>query len=169
MASSQASVHEMWMDETLREARRVLDQGQIPLAALVVSDGKVISKARSEHAHIRHAEFLALDRASKNLASKVAKCTLYTVLEPCVACAGVAIQLEVDEIVFAARASPDGGVSILEDLRERGASVPSVVPGILAKEAHLLVEEFLRKFPKSQAAPYADSLVQGWRNPGGIR
>ena len=95
---------EKWMDEALAEARQ--SDSEVPVGAVVVRDGKVISRAHNQRetdGPFAHAEMLAMQRAFEKTGDRRLKgCTLFVTLEPCPMCAGGLIMAQADACVFGA-------------------------------------------------------------------
>lgn len=99
---------EYFMREALKEARKALDLGEVPVGAVVVCQNKIIARAHNQTEQLTdstaHAEMLAVTAASNYLGSKyLSECTLYVTLEPCVMCAGALHWVQLQQLVFAAR------------------------------------------------------------------
>jgi tRNA(adenine34) deaminase len=96
------------MGEALKEARKALTQGEVPVGAVVVCKNKIIARAHNQTELLSdataHAEMLAVTAASHHLGSKyLDECTLYVTLEPCVMCAGALHWVQLQKLVYAAR------------------------------------------------------------------
>ena len=96
-----------FMLQALREARRALAAGEIPIGAVVVLDGQVIGRGHNQTERLRdvtaHAEMLALTAAANRLGNKyLSGCTLYVTIEPCVMCAGAGYWAQLGRVVFGA-------------------------------------------------------------------
>ena len=84
------------MKEALKEARKALKKEEVPVGAVIVKDGKIISRAHNlketKTDTTNHAEILAIQKASKKLNSwRLLDCEMYVTLEPCSMCAGALI------------------------------------------------------------------------------
>ena len=82
-----------FMKEALKEAKKAYDKEEVPVGAVIVRNGKIISKAHnlkeSKKDCTCHAEILAIQKASKKLNSwRLIDCEMYVTLEPCSMCAG---------------------------------------------------------------------------------
>ena len=100
-------MHEQFMKLALKQAQLAFDDGEIPVGAVIVYDGKVISKAYNQTQRLKdptaHAEMLAITAACGFLGAKyLPECTLYVTLEPCVMCAGAIKWAQISTIVFGA-------------------------------------------------------------------
>ena len=100
--------HERWMRVALDEAMRAAEEGEVPVGAVVVRDGRIIGRGhnRTEATHdpTAHAEVLAIGAAGETLQDwRLTDADLYVTLEPCAMCAG-AIQLgRLRRVIFGPR------------------------------------------------------------------
>ena len=104
-----------FMNIALEEAEKALRENEIPVGAVVVKDGKVISVGHNQRECLNditsHAEIEALKNAAKVLGSwKLNGCTLYVTLEPCLMCTGAILQSRVSRVVFGAKDERDGAL-----------------------------------------------------------
>lgn len=157
--------HLRWMSEVVRTSSRVLAEGHLPLVAIVVAGGEEISRARSEDPHVGHAELLAMWRGREAIlraTSKGAKVVLYSSLESCVACIGIALQFEIKEIVYGGPAGPDGGSMIVKSLQDQGRLPPHMIGGVCKVDIESLIERFATTQPGAPETTYALALLRGW-------
>ena len=94
-----------FMKLALKEAQKAYQSGEVPVGAVVVKDGEVISRARNmrecKQNAICHAEILAIDKACKRLKTfRLDGCELYVTLEPCPMCAGAISGARISTIIF---------------------------------------------------------------------
>lgn len=95
------------MRTALDEALAARDAGEVPIGALVVKDGVIVSKAHNLVESLKdataHAELIALREACAVLNERrLEGCTLYSTLEPCAMCTGAIINSRVERVVFGA-------------------------------------------------------------------
>jgi len=138
-----------FMQEALVEARGAAATGEVPIGAVLVHDGKILS--RSGNRTIRdcdptaHAEIVVLREASRRLANyRLADTTLYVTIEPCSMCAGAIIQARVPRLVYGAD-DPKGGAvrSCFEILSHpRLNHQVEITGGVLAADCASLVQSF---------------------------
>ena len=136
----------------LDEARAALEHGDVPVGAVVVRDGQVVARRHNEREFTgdptAHAEVLALRDASSAIGSwRLDGCTLVVTLEPCVMCAGAALNARVDRIVFGAADLKAGATGSLYNVASdpRLNHHPAVRHGVLAEDSSQLLKEFFRK------------------------
>jgi tRNA(adenine34) deaminase len=140
---------EDWMREALVLADRASGQGEVPVGALIVADGRVVGEGfnlrEADQDPTAHAEMIAIRAAAKTLGSwRLEKTTLYVTLEPCPMCAGALVHARVARVVWGCD-DPKGGAC--RTLFTIGADPRlnhrfEMVPGILAEEC----AERLRRF-----------------------
>ena len=99
---------EYFMKQAYIEAQKAAMKGEIPVGAVVVSQGRIIARAHNQTEQLNdvtaHAEILAITSASAYLGSKyLHECTLYVTLEPCQMCAGALAWAQLERLVYAAQ------------------------------------------------------------------
>ena len=90
------------MQAALIEARAALEEGEVPVGAVVVRGGRIIGRGHNQRERLKdptaHAEMLALTAASTFVGDwRLEECTLYVTLEPCVMCAGAIVLAREEE------------------------------------------------------------------------
>ena len=103
----QRKIDEQFMRKALAEAEESARAGEIPIGAIVVCKGRVISRAHNLTETLcdvtAHAEMQAITSAANTLGGKyLTDCTLYVTVEPCVMCAGAIGWAQIPRIVFGA-------------------------------------------------------------------
>lgn len=96
-----------FMREALKRAKKGLSQGEVPVGAVVVYEGKVIASGYNRRTKTQmatsHAEMYAIDRACKKLKSwRLCGCDLYVTLEPCPMCMGAMLNARIRKLYFGA-------------------------------------------------------------------
>ena len=135
-----------FMREALKEARAALSDGEIPIGAVVVCQGRIIGRGHNltERLHdpTAHAEMIAITAATEAVGGKyLTDCTLYVTVEPCPMCAGALNWAQIGRVVYGA-IDPKRGQSLF--------SPPLLHPrtrvdgGVLAEECGALVKEFFQ-------------------------
>ncbi len=163
------------MEIALEEARKAAESSEVPVGAVVVKDGGILSQAgnlrESYNDPFAHAEILAIQRASQWLNSwRLLDCTLYVTLEPCVMCAGAIVQARIPKLVFGASDTKGGGVCSLYKICEdkRLNHRVEVVEGILQKDCSRVLSEFFqeRRLEKASAAAEKIETMFNAKNAG---
>ena len=136
-----------YMKEALREARRALEEGEIPIGAVVVSPrGDIIGRGHNLTETLRdvtaHAEMQALTAAADALGGKyLTDCTLYVTVEPCVMCAGALGWAQVGRVVFGTYDEKRGYQRFAPEALHPKATVTT---GVLEEECRQLMQDFFR-------------------------
>ena len=96
-------MEEKFMQEAIKEAQKAYKKLEVPVGAVIVKDGEIIAKAHNlketKFDTTKHAEILAIQRASKKLKSwRLIDCEMYITLEPCSMCAGAIINSRIKKI-----------------------------------------------------------------------
>ena len=135
------------MRKALEEATRAAEEGEIPVGAVIVCQGKVIARAHNQTERLNdvtaHAEMLAVTMAANHLGGKYLNdCTLYVTLEPCTMCAGALAWAQLGKLVIGA-SDPQRGYTRLapSPLHPR----TQVTSGILSEECSRLIKEFFAR------------------------
>jgi tRNA(adenine34) deaminase len=135
-----------FMTEAMRLAQLALEEGEIPVGAVVVIGERIIGKGYNQteklHDVTAHAEMLAITAASDNLGAKYLQdCTLYVTLEPCIMCAGALYWSQMKRVVIGALDEKRGflrfGTGILHPKTQ-------LTTGILGTESRELVLKFFK-------------------------
>ena len=138
---------EHYMKQALEQAKIALEEGEVPVGAVIVSNNKIIAKAYNQVEKLKdataHAEILAITAASERLGSKyLDQCTLYVTLEPCGMCAGASSWAQVKKVVFGASDENRGYRSFDKTLLHPKAEIST---GILAEESKEILNVFFKK------------------------
>jgi tRNA(adenine34) deaminase len=142
----------MAMGEALIEARSAITHGDVPVGAVVLVDGEIVSRRHNEREltgdPTAHAEVLAIRDAAQALGTwRLSEATLVVTLEPCPMCAGAAVNARLGRIVFGAADPKAGACGSLYNLcaDPRLNHEPEVVAGLRAEEAGKLLTAFFQE------------------------
>lgn len=143
------SVHEKYMKEALRQAKKAYGLGEVPIGCVIVHKGKIIGRGynrrNTDKNTLSHAEITAINKASKVIGDwRLEECTLYVTLEPCQMCSGAIIQARIPEVVMGCM-NPKAGCagSILNILEMPQFNHQAVVTrGVLEKECSDMLKLF---------------------------
>ncbi|WP_416829680.1 tRNA adenosine(34) deaminase TadA [Ectobacillus polymachus] len=148
---------EQYMKVAIEEAEKARSLLEVPIGAVIVYKGNIISKAHNlretEQRSIAHAELLAIDEACKKLGTwRLEEATLYVTLEPCPMCAGAIVLSRIKRVVYGA-SDPKGGcagtlMNLLEE--ERFNHQAEVVSGVLKEECGAMLSNFFRDIRKKR-------------------
>jgi tRNA(adenine34) deaminase len=146
------------MRSALAEARRALDEGEVPVGCVVVHDGAIIGRGHNQVERLAdataHAEIVAIGAASAALGTwRLGDCTLYVTLEPCAMCAGAIVLARVGRVVYGALDPKAGACGSVLDVLDtpRLNHAPATTSGVLADEAGALLTAFFEQ-KRRQAA-----------------
>jgi len=94
----------LYMTEAIKEAKKSLLVGGIPIGAVIVEDNAIIGRGHNKllqkNSAILHAEMDCIENAGRLRGSDYKKCTLYTTLSPCEMCTGVIILYKIPRVVI---------------------------------------------------------------------
>ena len=129
----------------IEEARKALEEGEVPVGAVVVKEGKVIACAHNRRENdldiAGHAEILAMRAAAKELGTWILEgCTMYVTLEPCLMCGGALLQSRISTIVYGADDPQFGAISTRKSLFEGAKTL--IYRGVEKKECAKLIDDF---------------------------
>ncbi len=142
---------DIFMSAALKEAKKAFLKGEVPVGAVVVRDGKIISKAHNERERKNvatcHAELSAIEKACKKLGSwRLDDCELYVTLEPCIMCAGAIINARIKKVYFGAREPKGGACESRFNLLSSGVLnwQTDYEGGIMEEECSTLITDFFK-------------------------
>lgn len=142
---------ERYMREALKEAAQAAGEGEVPVGAVVVKDGRIIARAHNTiegvHRSSAHAEMLAIDAAEEELGAKwLSGATMYVTLEPCSMCAGAMVLARISRLVIGADDPKTGACGSLYDIAGDGKLNHriEITRGVLGDECSAVLKEFFR-------------------------
>lgn len=147
----QAELDRQFMQQALDQAKLAANAGEVPVGAVLVRDGQIISTgfnqpiANSDPS--AHAEMMALRIAAQNESNyRLPGTTLYVTLEPCTMCAGAMLHARVERVVFGA-ADPKTGAagSVLNVFSQKQINHQTQVEGgIMSEECGQILRDFFK-------------------------
>ena len=147
----QYNTHEKFMLEAIKQAKKAVAIGEMPVGAVIVRDGKIISRGynrrETKKNALLHAEITAIDRACKKLGGwRLPECSLYVTLEPCPMCAGAILNARIENLYFGAYDEKSGCAGSAVNLLDMGLLNHSVnvEGGILSDRCSGILKEFFR-------------------------
>ena len=141
-----------WMGQALELAKQAAEKGEVPVGAILVSNGVCIAEASNlreqSGSPIAHAEMLVIQAASEKIGNwRFVDTTLYVTLEPCPMCAGAIVLARIPKVVYGATDPKSGAAgtlyNILQD--ERLNHRVELVSGVLADESSALLKTFFQE------------------------
>jgi tRNA(adenine34) deaminase len=150
---------EGFMRVALEEAARAPAIGEVPIAAVVVREGKILAQAHNYRElwqdPTAHAEVIAIRAAATALGTwRLTETTLYVTVEPCAMCLGAIILARIPRVVFGATDPKAGACGSVFDL----SSEPklnhrvTVTGGVLEQESQALIQKFFKELREASSA-----------------
>lgn len=144
-------MEEKFMQKAIELAKLAQKKGDVPVGAVIVKDGKIIStgynKREKKQNALYHAEVLAINKACKKLKSfRLENCDMYVSLEPCPMCCGAIINARIKNLCFGAYDKDYGCAGSHYDFTndKNFSHHPNVVGGIMEEECSNLVKDFFK-------------------------
>jgi tRNA(adenine34) deaminase len=149
---SPQSEDERWMLEALKEAWKAFCTEEVPVGAVLVKEGRVLSRGHNQVEMLKdataHAEMLCLTSGAAAVENwRLKGCTLYSTLEPCAMCAGALLLSRVDALVWGAPDIRQGANGSWVNLLDKGHPIHEVEirRGVLESESASMLREFFRQ------------------------
>lgn len=153
-----------FMKSAFKCAKKALEEGEVPIGAVVVCDGKVIARGHNRRTKRQmataHAEIEAIDKACRKLKSwRIPECELYVTLEPCPMCMGAALNARIKKIYFGA--PEDKGRSLTEEIASANLlnHRVEIEGGVMEIECRQILSDFfsdMRRREKQKKQSVAD-------------
>lgn len=140
-----------FMKSALAMAKEAYDDNEVPVGAVIVRDGEIISQGRNrrekEKNALLHAEIDAINNACKALGGwRLWNCELYVTLEPCPMCAGAIINAHIPKVYFGAYDFKNGSCGTITNLFEMPYNFkPKATGGIMQEECSQILKDFFKK------------------------
>jgi tRNA(adenine34) deaminase len=141
-----------WMELALEQAALAAAAGEVPVGALVIKDGEIVSRGHNRNLldddPTAHAEIVALRQAAARLGNhRLTGCTMVATIEPCAMCAGALIHARVARLVYGA-SDPKAGAagSVLQVINHPGLNHRmEIAAGVLAEKCSAVLQDFFRQ------------------------
>ncbi len=151
------STHLKYMQQAIREARKALDNNDVPVGAVIVLNDRVIGRGYNQVELLKdptaHAEMIAITSATATIGGKwLRDAVLYVTVEPCSMCAGASVLARLKKVVYGVQEIKTGAHSSLFNLLNdpRLNHRIEVIPGIAKDECAALMMEFFEKLRSTQ-------------------
>ncbi len=143
---------EKYMKMAIEEAKIALQLDEVPIGAVIVKDGKVISKSYNQknatNIVTKHAEIIAIEEANRYLGNwRLIDCDIYITLEPCPMCMSAIQQSRIRRVYYGIENSDSVNKNIIEMISNNSNTNPMVelMGGFLQEEILLLLTAFFKK------------------------
>lgn len=165
---------ETYMREALKQAKKALALGEVPIGCVIVHEGKIIARGynrrNTDQSTLSHAEITAIRKAGKVLKDwRLEGCTLYVTLEPCQMCAGAIVQARIPRVVMGSmnpKAGCAGSIINLLEMKAFNHQV-EVTRDVLREECSAILQTFFSEMREKQRAKRAPgTLIRSLR--GGL-
>jgi tRNA(adenine34) deaminase len=148
---TQVELDRQYMRLAIEQAQLAAQAGEVPVGAVLVRDGQVISKAFNKpianHDPSAHAEMLAIRAAALAEENyRIPGSTLYVTLEPCAMCSGAMLHARIDRVVYGAPDPKTGAAGSVLDLfsSKQINHQTAVEGGIMGEECGQLLRDFFK-------------------------
>ena len=152
---------EYFMGEALRQAMKAWDAEEVPIGAVIVHEGHILSRGFNQVEMLKdataHAEMLALTAAEEAFGNwRLTGCTLYVTKEPCPMCAGAIVNCRIDRVVFGASDPKYGAAGGAMNLLQHDGlnHTSSVTSGVGEKQCSTVLREFFAEQRTKKAEKY---------------
>jgi len=144
-----------FMKEALKEAKKAYEKLEVPVGAVIVKEGKIIARAHNlketKTDTTKHAEILAIQKASKKLKSwRLLDCDMYVTLEPCSMCSGGIINSRIRKVYIGALDEKTGAAGSVLNLFEdyKFNHKVEVEKNIMKEECENILKDFFKMLRK---------------------
>jgi tRNA(adenine34) deaminase len=145
-------LHDYYMREALKLARRAADADEVPVGAVIVHGRDIIARAHNQVEVLKdptaHAEMIAITQAADYLGSKwLHECVMYVTIEPCCMCSGALVLSRLGKVFYGA-ADPKTGAcgSVVDIVRNKALNHQiEVLGGLLQDECSIMISDFFKK------------------------
>ncbi len=140
-----------FMKKALKEAEKAYNKGEVPVGAVIVKEGKIISRGYNlkeiKKNTIKHAEIIAIEKASKKLDSwRLENCDIYVTMEPCPMCMGAIINSRIRKIYYGIPDLKAGACGSVIDLTTyKFNHIPTYEKNVLGEESKELLQKFFKE------------------------
>jgi len=143
---------EQFMKLALQEAQKSQEMNEVPVGAIIIMNGEVISKSHnksiSQNDPTSHAEINALRNAASKVRNyRLTGATLYVTLEPCAMCYGAIVHARITRLVFGAFDPKTGVCGSSIKLHEQACfnHSPEITGGVLEEDCSLILKDFFKE------------------------
>ena len=140
-----------FMKKALKEAEKAYYKGEVPVGAVIVKDGKIISRGHNlkeiKKDTTKHAEIIAIEKASKKIdAWRLEDCDIYVTMEPCPMCMGAIINSRIRKNYYGIPDLKAGACGSVIDLTTyKFNHIPTYEKNVLGEESKELLQRFFRE------------------------
>ncbi len=161
---------EKYMKAAIRQAKKAMDLGEVPIGCVIVYEDKIIGRGynrrNTDKNTLAHAEITAINKASKKIGDwRLEDCTLYVTLEPCQMCSGAIVQARIPRVVMGCmnpKAGCAGSILNILEMPQFNHQV-AVTRGVLEQDCSDMLKLFftelrVRNKAEKEASKAAESI-----------
>ncbi len=145
--------YEHFMQQAIKEANKAMENGEVPVGAVIVMQEKIIARGYNQverlHDATAHAEIIALTSAFNFLGSKyLPDASIYVTIEPCIMCCGALYWSKIGKLVYGSPDPKHGGLSLLTSIdKNKNPLHPKteIVSDILSDECIMPLKDFFKR------------------------
>ena len=135
-------MNEYYMKLAIKQAKKALKHNEVPVGAIIVKNGKVLSKAFNKIEKTKdptkHAEIIAISKACKKIKNwRLDDCEIYVTMEPCMMCCGAINQSRIKKIVYGTKNENYGNTKKLKNIK--------IISQICESECTKMIQTFFKK------------------------
>ena len=135
-------MNEYYMQLAIKEAKKALKHGEVPVGAVIVKNNKLISRGYNKKEKTKnvtkHAEMIAISKACKKIKNwRLDDCEIYITMEPCMMCSGAIEQSRIKKIIYGTKNANYGYTHNLKKIK--------IVSNIYENECKELIQSFFKK------------------------
>ena len=140
---------EHYMQQAIKEAKRAMEEDEVPVGAIIVMNERIIAKGYNQVEKLTdstaHAEIIALTAAFSFLGSKyLPDATLYVTVQPCLMCSGALYWSKIGRIVYGAEDEKNGYKRVAQSISPFHPKT-TITGGILKEECARLIKDFFKE------------------------
>lgn len=140
-----------WMQHALKLAQKAEQEGEVPVGAVIIEDGKIIGEGWNQTIQLNdptaHAEMVALRKAGQTKQNyRLNNLTMFVTLEPCAMCAGALVHSRLSKIIIASKDPRTGCAGSLMNLLQHDSlnHKLEIEFGLLQQESSQLISQFFK-------------------------
>ena len=149
---------EYFMRKALENAKKSYDLKEVPVGAVIVLNGEIISEGFNTRETgknaLHHAEILAIHRACEKLGGwRLHECDMFVTMEPCPMCAGAIVNARIKRLYFGTKDLKAGCFGTICNFNSMNFNhKPALFEGLLQQECAQIISDFFRELRKSKSS-----------------
>ena len=141
---------EKWMLRAITEANQALDNGEVPIGAIIVKDGNIVGRGYNQIERLKdstaHAEIIAITSASSTLDDwRLNSSSLYVTKEPCLMCWGAINNARIEKVFYGVSNVAFKGDFVQNELKYKMPHLKIIGGGILEYDCKKIIQDFFLK------------------------